>query len=79
MLQIKEALVGSNANTKSILLYAFEFCSDASFISTIFSRNWHLLFVLSLLITDVTFVFLLFTLLISVQPDISKIIFSYHE
>ena len=79
MLQIKEAFVGSKVNTKSTLQYTFEFCYDVSLISTIFSRNWHLLFVLSLLITGLTFVFSLLSLLVSVQPDVSKIIFSYHE
>jgi hypothetical protein len=43
----------------STLQYAFGFCSDVSFIGTIFSRNWRLLFVLSLLISDLKFVFLL--------------------
>jgi len=76
MPQIHETFVGSNENTKSTLQYLFEFCSDVSLISTIFSRAWHLLFVLSLLISDLTFVFLLLSLLISVQPDISKILFS---
>jgi hypothetical protein len=42
MLQIKRAFVGSNVNTKSTLQYPFEFCSDASFISAIFSRKCHL-------------------------------------
>jgi hypothetical protein len=50
MLQIKEAFCGSNVNTKSTLQYPFDFCSDVSFIGTIFSRNWRLLFVPSLLI-----------------------------
>ena len=75
MPQIKEAFVGSNANTKSILQYPFEFCSDVSFIGTIFSRNWHLLFVLTLLISDITFLFSLLSLLVYVQPDSSKIFF----
>jgi len=75
MPQIKEAFVVSNVNTKSALQYPFEFCSDVSFRSTIFSRKWHRLFVLSLLILDLTSVFLLLSLLISVQPDISKIFF----
>jgi len=75
MPQIKEAFVGSNVNTKSTLQYPFEYCTDVSFISKIFSRNWHLLFLLSLLISDLTFVFLLVSLLVSVQPDISKIFF----
>ena len=73
--QIKEAFVWSNVNTTSILKYPFEFCYDVSFIGTIFSRNRHLLFVLSLLISDLTFVFLLLSLLVSIQPDISKIFF----
>jgi hypothetical protein len=50
MLQIKEAFVCSNVNTKSTLQYPFEFCSDVSFIGTIYSRNCHPLFVLTLLI-----------------------------
>jgi hypothetical protein len=79
MPHIQGAFVGSNVNTKSTLQYPFEFCSDVSFIGTIFSRNWHLLFVFSLLISDLTSVFLLLSLLVSVQSDISKIFFSYHE
>ena len=79
MPQIKEVFVWSKVNTKSTLQYPFQFCSDVSFIGTIFSRNWHLLFVLTLLISDLMFVFLLLSLLVSVQPDISKIFFSYHE
>jgi len=75
MPQIQEASVGSNINTKSTLQYPFDLCSYVSFIGTIFSRNWHLLFALSLLISDLTFVFLLLSLLVSVQPDISKIFF----
>jgi len=66
----KETFVGSNVNTKSTLQYPFQFCSDVSFTGTIFSRNWHLLFVLNLLISDLSFVFLLLSLLVSVQPDI---------
>jgi Na+-transporting methylmalonyl-CoA/oxaloacetate decarboxylase gamma subunit len=75
MPQIKKTFVWSNVNTKSTLQYPFELCSDVSFIGTIFSRNWHLLFVLILLISNLTFVFLLLSLLVSVQPDISKIFF----
>jgi hypothetical protein len=75
MPQIKEAFVWSNINTKSTLQYPFEFCSDISFIGTIFSSNLHLLFVLTLFISDLTFVFLLLSLLVSVQPDISKVFF----
>jgi len=75
MQQIKQAFVWSNVNTKSTLQYPFEFCSDVSFIGTIFSRKWHLLFVLTLLISDLTFVFLLLSLLVYVQTDISKIFF----
>jgi hypothetical protein len=72
--QMKEAFVWSNVDTKSALQYPFEFCSVVSFIGTIFSRNWHLLFVLTLLILDL-FVFLLLSLFVSVQPDNSKIHF----
>ena len=75
MPQIKEAFLWSNVNTKSTLQYPFEFCSDVSFIGTIFSRNWYLLFGLTLLISDLTFVFILLSLLVSVQTDISKIFF----
>ena len=70
MPQIKEAFVGSNVNTISTLQYPFEFYSDVSFIGKIFSRNWRLLFVLPLLISDL-FVFLLLSFFISVQSDIS--------
>ena len=62
-------------NTISTLQYPFQFCSDVSFTGKIFSINWHLLFALSLLISDLTFVFLLLSLLVSVQPDISKIFY----
>ena len=79
MPQIKEAFLWSNVNTKSTLQYPLEFWSDVSFIGAIFSRNWHLLFVIALLVSDLTFVFLLLSLLVSVQPDISKIYFSQHE
>ena len=65
MPQIKEAFVGSNVNTISTLQYPLEFCSDVSFTCTIFSGNWHLLFVLNLLISDLTFVFLLLSLLVT--------------
>jgi len=75
MPQTQETFVGSNINTKSTLQYPFEFCSDVSFIGKIFSRNWHLLFMLSLLISDLTCVFLLLSLLVTVQSDISKIFF----
>jgi len=78
MPQIKEAIVGSNVTTKSTLQYPFEFCSDVSSIGTIFSRNRHLLFVLTLFISDLTFVFLTLSLLVPVQPDISKIFFRIH-
>ena len=75
MLKLKETFVRSNVHTKSTLQYPFQFCSDVSFTGTIFSRNWLLLFLLSLLISDLTFVFLLLSLSVSVQPDISKIFF----
>ena len=57
------------------LQYSFGFCSDVSFRGIIFSRKLHILFVLTLLISDLTFVFLLLSLLVSVHPDISKIFF----
>ena len=75
MPQTKEAFVWTNINTKSTLQYPFQFCSDVSFIHKIFSRNWHLLFVFTLLISNLTFMFLLLSLLVSVQLDISKIFF----
>ena len=75
MPQIREAFVRSNVNTKSTLRYPFEFYSDISFVGTTYSRNWHPLFLLTLLISDLTFVFLLLSLLVSVQSDISKIFF----
>jgi len=65
MLQIKEAFVLSNVYTKSALQYPIEFCFGVSFIGKIFSRNWHLLFVLTLLISYLTFVFMLLSLLLS--------------
>jgi hypothetical protein len=37
--QTKEAFVGSNVNTKSALVYPFEFCSHVSFTGKMFSRN----------------------------------------
>ena len=57
MPQIREASVWSNVNTKSTLQYPFQFRSDVSLIRTIFSRNWHLLFVLTLLISNLMVVF----------------------
>jgi len=75
MPQIKEAFVWSNVNSVSTLQYPFQFCSDESFTGTISSRKWHLLFVLSLLISDLTFVFQLLIFLVSVQTDISNIFF----
>jgi hypothetical protein len=77
MPQINEAFVWFNVN--STLQYTFDLCSNFSFVGIIFSRNWHLLFVLTLLISDLTFVLLLLSLWISVQPDIWKIFFLYHE
>ena len=75
MPQIKEAFVGSQRKYKIYITISTQFCSDVSFIGTIFSSNWHLIFVLSLLISDLSFVFLLLSLFVSVQPDISKIFF----
>jgi len=67
MPQIKEAIVGSQLKYKICITfqYPFGFCSDVSFIGTIFSRNWHLLFVFTLLTSDLTFVFLLLALLVT--------------
>jgi hypothetical protein len=75
MPQIKEAFVWSQRKYKIYITISTLFCSDVSFIGTIYSRSWHLLFVLTLLISDLTFVLLLLSLLVSVQPDISKIFF----
>jgi hypothetical protein len=75
MPKIKETFVGSNVNTKSSFQHPFEFCSNVSFIGTIFSRTWHLLFVLTLLMSNLTFVFLLLSLLVSVHPNIRRSIF----
>ena len=75
MPQIKEALISSNVNMKSTFQYPFQFCSDVSFIGKIFSSNWLLLFLLTFLISHLTFVFFLLSLLLSVQPDISKFFF----
>jgi hypothetical protein len=75
--QINEAFVRSQRKHTSTLQYPFGFCSDASFIDTIFSTNWYLSFVLGLLISHLTFVFLLLALLVSVLPDISKIHFRF--
>jgi hypothetical protein len=61
--QIKEAFVGSEHKYKIYMQYPFGFCSDVSFMGTIISRKWHILFVLSLLISYLKFVFLLFSLL----------------
>ena len=79
MPHIKEVFVWSKVNTKSTLQYPFEFCSDVPFIGTTFSSNWHLLFLLTLLILDLAFVILLLSLLVSVQADSSQDLFSYHE
>jgi len=45
--QIKEAFVGSQRKCKIYTTVSIQFCSDVSFIGTIFSSNWHLSFVLS--------------------------------
>ena len=45
--QINEAFVGSQRKYKIYITMSIQFCYDVSFIGTIFSRNWHLLFVLS--------------------------------
>ena len=79
MPQIMEVFIWSNVKTKSTLKYPFEFCSDVSFIGIIFSRNWLLLFKLTLLISDLPVVFLLLSLLVSAQTDISNTFFSYYE
>jgi len=75
MPQIKEAFVGSRRKCKIYITISTQFRSYVSFIGTIFSSNWHFIFVLSFLISDSSFVFLLLSLLESLQPDISKIFF----
>jgi len=57
MPQIKEAFVGSQLKYKIYITISTQFCSDVSFIGTIFSSIWHLIFVLSFLISDLLFVF----------------------
>ena len=52
--QIKEAFHWSNVNKKSTSQHPFQFRSALSFIHTIFSRNRHLLLVLTLLTSDLT-------------------------
>ena len=73
--QIRETFVWFKVNTNSTLQCPFDFCSDVSFMGTIFARNWHLLFVLTLLISNLNFVLLLLSLFVSVQSDISKTFF----
>jgi len=75
MPQIKEAFVGSQSKYKIYITISTQLCSDVSFIGTIFSSNWHLIFVLSILISDLSSVFLLLSLLVSLQTDISKVFF----
>jgi hypothetical protein len=73
MPQIKETYVESQRKYNP-----FGFYSVVSLIGTIFSRNLHLLFVFSLLISDLTFVFLLIVdKLVYVHPDISMIFFRF--
>jgi len=47
MPQIKDAFVGSQRKYKVYITISIQFCSVVSFIGTIFSSNWHLIFVLS--------------------------------
>jgi len=49
MPQIKEAFLGSQRKYKIYITISTQFCSDISFRGTIFSSNWHLIFVLSFL------------------------------
>ena len=49
MPQIKEAFVGSQRKYKIYITISTQFCSDVSIMGTIFSSNWHLIFVLSFL------------------------------
>jgi len=70
--QIKEAFVGSKVNTKSTLQYLFWFCSDVSFNRHNIFKRLASFIVLTLLISDLKFMFLLLSLLVSVHLDISK-------
>ena len=79
MPQIKGAFVGTNVNTKSTLQYPFEFCSDVSFTGTIFWRNWHVLFVLTLLISDLMFCVLAALIIGICSTWYFEDLFSYHE
>ena len=49
MPQIKEVFVGSQRKYKIYITISTQFCSDVSIMGTIFSSNWHLIFVLSFL------------------------------
>jgi hypothetical protein len=77
--QINEAFVRSQRKHTSTLQYPFGFCSDVSFIDTIFSRNWYLSFVLGLLISYLTLVFLLLSLLVICSSWYFEDLFSFHE
>jgi hypothetical protein len=77
MPQIKEAFFDPNVNTKSTLQYTLGVCSDVSFPGKVFSRNWHLLFVLILLISYLKVAFVLLSLLVSVHSDIKKIFYRF--
>jgi hypothetical protein len=81
MPQIRKHLLDPNVNTKSTLEYRFGFCFNVSFIGTIFSRNWCLLFLLVNFQFNVCVLTTLFTTdkLVSVHRDISKIFFLFHE
>jgi hypothetical protein len=79
MSQINEAIVGSELEYKICITISILFCSGVSFIAVIISRKWHHLFMLSLLISNLTFVFLLLSLLASAVPDIRKIFFPFPE
>jgi hypothetical protein len=75
---IKQTFVGYQPKYKIYIKYIFGFCSYISSLITIFSRNWHRLFVLSWLMSGLTSVFLLHSLLMTnwylfLPIDISKI------
>jgi hypothetical protein len=79
MPQIKEAFVGSQRKHKIYITMSIRVLFWCLLYRHNIFKKVASLFVLSLLISDFTFVFLLLSLLVSGQPDISKFFFSYHE
>jgi hypothetical protein len=74
MPQIKEAFVGSEHKHKIYITISIRFL----FWRLVYKHN-NFLFVLTLLISILTFVFLLLSLFASALPDIRMIFFSFHE